>query len=352
MTVIIETYSGTPEELADFVGLVWTSSYAGKMTFPKWTPDYFRWQLRLIGSQRPQNLLAAYEGTALVGVLLGTDYSFRTPMGVLPGSLWSWLSIHPDHRGKGIAKALDDERVRRQRANGSRLIVSYRYVGSKHSQAERPHTNSFQKRFHAKLGFWARVLDPARFARWHYSRVEGFLARLTGPLAPHLRTDPNETKIREFVNQDLDACLTLMQESQPVAAWGVDWDRASLAQHLCGSEVSQTLILLDNERISGLINFHVLPFQARTIEKVGVIDLMTFRDISSSGRIRLIRTVLSRMVEQNVILALKLRCGDTSAWPMLRTGFVPQPAESFLVLQWTGDPVEIPARSKAHLLWR
>ncbi len=349
--VSIQTYAGSAEELADFVGMVWSRSYAGKMVFPRWTADYFRWQFRRDSIGGGDNLLAAYEGSTLVGVASGTEYSFRTPRGVIPGSHWSWLSVHPDHQGKGIAPALDRERIRRQQASGSELMVTYRYLGS-HSLAGRPNSKSPSKVFLKMLGFWARVLAPDRFARWHYSRLEGLLARMVGPLV-RIRSSPaNDSLIGDFLPQELDACLQLVQASQQAAALAIHWTPETLLHHLAGSPISQTLVLKESGKITGLVNFHVLPFQARTVENVGVFDLIAFRDATGFGQSRLINAALSRMMAQNAILALKLRCGDTSLWPMLRTVFVPHLPDHSLVLQWMNDPIEIPARSTMHLLWR
>ena len=349
--VSIEPYTGSAEELADFVGMVWSRSYAGKMVFPRWTADYFRWQFRQASTGVGDNLLAAYEGSTLVGVSSGTDYSFRTPSGVVPGSHWSWLSVHPDHQRKGIAPALDQERIRRQQANGSELMVSYRYLGS-HSLAERPNANSPSKVFLKTLGLWARVLSPDRFARWHYSRLEGVLARMAVPLLRVRSPLANDPLIREFVPEELNACLQLVQASQQAAALAIHWTPETLLHHLTGSPVSQTLVLEESGRVTGLVNFHVLPFEARTVENVGVFDVIAFRDATGIGQSRLIHVALSRMVAQDAILALKLRCGDTPIWPLLRNVFVPHPPDHSLVLQWMNAPVEIPARSKLHLLWR
>ena len=350
--VLIDTYRGSPDELAAFVNRVWEHSYAEKMTFPRWTPEFFQWQFRIGERENPQNLLAACEGETLVGVLLGADYSFRSPAGIHSGSHWSWLSVHPEHRGKGIAKALDEERVRRQRAAGSRLVVSYRYVGSRHSLAERPDRNSPSKKFHRKVGFWARVLNPPRFSRWNSNRLEGWLARLAAPMAHVPRTTSSDSIIREFATEDLDACLRLVAASYSSMMLAIHWDRDLLRHQLCGSPVGQTLILEENGSISGLVNFHILPFQDRSVENVGLFDLIAFGEGSVKSQVRLINAALTRMVTQDVILALKIRCGDAAVWPMIRARFIPQPAESFLVLQWIGDPVEIPSTAPVHVLWR
>ncbi len=196
--VSIDSYRGSAEELAEFVNEVWEHSYAGKMPFPHWTPAYLKWQLRIRANEDSRSLLAAYEGMRLVGVLLGTDYSFRTPGGIFRGSQWSRLSVHPEYRGKGIAKALDRERIHRQEAAGSKLVVSYRYVGSRHSQAERPDKNFPAEKFHRKVGSSARVLDPTRFRKWRSNRVHGLLAQLAAPMARVPRPRGNDPQIREF----------------------------------------------------------------------------------------------------------------------------------------------------------
>ena len=350
--VSIDSYRGSAEELAEFVNEVWEHSYAGKMPFPHWTPAYLKWQLRIGANKDSRSLLAAYEGTRLVGVLLGTDYSFRTPGGIFPGSQWSWLSVHPEYRGKGIAKAFDRERIHRQEAAGSKLVVSYRYVGSRHSQAERPDKNFPAEKFHRKVGSSARVLDPTRFRKWRSNRVHGLLAQLAAPMARVPRPRGDDPQIREFSVGDLEACVRLLNASFSACVLAVHWDTETLRHQLCGSPLSQTLILEDKGTVSGLVNFHALPFQDRSVEQIGLFDLIAFGDISTDSKARLINAALSRMVELGIIVAVKLRCGDTTAWPMIRTRFILQPAQSFLVLQWIGDPVNVKSTARMHLLWR
>lgn len=348
----VETYQGTPEELAEFVGSVWAASYAGKMIFPKWTADYFRWQFRWKDKQAPDYLLAAYDGDRLAGVLLGTDFAFRTKTDVLPGAQWSWLSIHHDYRGRGITKALDNERIRRHQTSHAPLSVSFRFFGSKHSQAEQLREDSPTKRFHGKIGNWARVLDAERFARWSYSRLEGMAARCIVPLAPRVRGIATGEGIREYASRDLDACLALVRQSQSKASLWIDWTRDQLAHQLGGSPVSQTLVLQENGSLEGLINFHILSMQSRTVEKVAIIDLMVFGKVSIARQTQLLRAVLSRLADQQVILIVKPRLGETPLWPLMRLWFAPQPDSSYLVLQSAGEPLPTLPAGPMHILWR
>ena len=348
----IQTYDGSINELVEFVNSVWSHSYAGRMTFLHWTEDFFRWQFRLNDDSDRQNLIAAYVGERLAGVLLGTSYQCRSPAGVHGASQWSWLSIHSDFRGHGIAKALDQERIRRLTTSGSRLIISFRYFGSRHSQAERPRQGVQNQKFNRKVGFWARVIDPARFANWHWNRVEGFLAKLSDPVARIPKAAHADSSVRSFEPADLDACVNLVQKTFSTKMLSIAWDHSTLGHHLGGNAVSQTLVLREDGRITGLVNFHLLKFQARAVETVAVIDLIAFEQATSRGQVRLINAALARMQAQGAILALKVRLGDAPVWPLLRAHFIPQFADSHLVLQPVGDEYVIPRTGPIHVLWR
>lgn len=343
----IANYDGSVETLVDFVNRVWSEAYAGKMTFPHWTSQFFEWQFRLDRDESRDNLIAAYDGPLVVGVLLGTRGMYRTPTGLLPGSQWSWLSIAPDYQSRGIAKALDMERTRRQRELRSRLIVSYRYVGSRHSLAERPRKGAENTKFNRKIGFWARVLDPARFADWHWSPLEGLLAKAASLIS---RIPPANPNVRSLNGSDLDACLDLTREFNVTLPLSMAWNRDSLFHQLYGNPISQSLVIEEGGRISGFVNFHLLPFQAKTTERVGIFDLIVMKAATTKGQIQLLNAAILKMRNQGAILALKLRCGDSPSWPLLRTHFIPQPADSYLVIQ--GDQFSIPRSAPIHLLWR
>ena len=288
----------------------------------------------------------------MTGVLLGTDYPFRSPAGLHGSSHWSWLSIRPEYQGRRIVKALHNERVSRQTAAHSRLISSFRYVGSPHSKAERPRRGLRDEKFNRKLGFWARVIDPERFSKWHWNGIEGFLAKLASPLTQIPASAKADASVRPFTANDIDRCLSLAQDGYASCKLLIAWDHDSLLHQLSGNEISQTLVLEEDGVITGFVNFHVLEFRAKTIERVAILDLIVLRHASSKGRIRLLNAALARMQDQGVILALKVRCGDTLSWPMLRTHFVPQLPDSYLVLQTVGETFSLPKSGPIHLLWR
>lgn len=351
-TFHIESFQGSAEELVTFVNDVWRQTYSGKMTYPCWTTPFFEWQFRLGSTSSRCNLIAAYEGTRLAGVLLGTNYPFRSPAGRHLGSQWSWLTIHPDYRDRGITKLLDQERTKRQLAAKSRLIVGFRYFGSRHSMSEQPQPGKENRKFNRKIGFWARVLDARRFSEWHWNRCEGLLATSTRMFYELSEAGNSSVSMRRFTPNDIDACVELVRQSHKSLALSIDWDHDSLRHQLDGNPVGQTHVFEVAGKVVGFINFHILPFSARKVENVAVIDLIVFGNTTNQTIVSSINQSLNEMRNQGAVLALKVRSGDTPWWPLVRTHFVPQLPDSFLVLQTVGETYDICKSSPVHVLWR
>ena len=272
----ITDFRGTSEELATFVTNTWTEAYAGKMPFPVWDAEFFDWQFRLSTDHPSKRLLAAYKDDQLTAVLLGANFEFRTPAGIHPGAHWSWLSIASGFRGHGLATALDAARVQREKQLGSELIVSYRYIGSKHSLAERPNEKTSTKRFLRKVGFWARVLSPHKLAEWNLNRTEGWLTKIASPLIPVPKTKKTEAAIRGYQDSDLQSCQKLIRDASADKPVAIHWSEAELQHQLAGHPITNTMVLEQGDTIAGMINWHVIPFHGRTIAPVAIIDMICF----------------------------------------------------------------------------
>ncbi len=250
--VEIRTFDGTAEEMHEFVVGVWRDSYAGRMSFPVWTPEYFRWQFDLTDPAVRNNQLAAYDGSRLVGTLFSIPLKFQTPRGEEQGSQGSWLTIHPDLRGQGIVPRLVEERVRRHRDRGAGLIVSYRFSGSRHSLAERPRPNDPRdSRYLRRVGFWARVLDPSRAARWNISRFDRWLTRLGGLLQPAPRVRQATVTIRPYTPADLPGCLELVSRQLRVKELAIHWELQTLGR-LLGGGFGQCLVAVRDDQSPGI----------------------------------------------------------------------------------------------------
>lgn len=350
----LDDYQGTSAKLAEFITSTWRKSYEGKMTFPLWSAEYFEWQLRWKNPHFRRNLIAIYDDARLVATLLGSEYPYRCGQEIVPGSIWSWMTIDPVYRGRGFAKLLNEERIRRMQDRKIDLVVSYRYFGSKSSLAERPHRNSGDNtaKFHNKVGFWVRVLNPQGVCDWSLSSAAAWGARLTSPWAPLPKLGKEEKYIRKATPADIPQCLELIHEKTNSLPFAIHWDQESLSNQLLGSSLSTTLVYEREEKIEGFINFHLLTSFSKCEGQMGLLDVMSTQRLSSHKSLYLMYAVMQEMLNQGAILTLKLRSGDEDLLLMLRSYFAPRAPESHLVLQWIGQEREVPKNAKMHLLWR
>lgn len=354
--VEIRSYDGSAEELRDFVVGVWRDSYGGRMAFPLWTADYFRWQLGVESpatAASPQ-LIAAYDAGRLVGTILGFDARFRTPLGERTGSQGSWLSVAREYRRQGVATQLRQELRRRHAERGLAFQIGYGYFGSPHSlgpsfwQSQRELGTTFFER----VGFWARVLDATRAARFNVSRAEGLLTTTFGRLVLPPTESPGDLTIREYLTADLPACERLAADATADCDLALVWNQETLGRQLSGHGVGRTLVAEQGGQVVGFVNWHCLPFLGRTEEIVAVVDLIVMPRMSRIRQHRLLSAALKRMQSEGAVLALKLRIGDYERTPLLTTGWVPRWPDSYVLATWGAEPESLPEMTRMHLLWR
>lgn len=351
----LDTYSGDLETLAGFVTSVWQKSYGGKMVFPHWDADFFRWQLRWHDATQQLFRIAAYDGSRLIATLLGVSYDYRLGQKTYPGVLWSWLTIDPGSRGQGLARLLDQERRRRMQLAQKSLIVSFRYLGSKHSLAEHPTAalKSGRSKFQRKFGTWVRVLNPAKVSGWSLSSMDAWLARITAPLAGVPEVPARyRSQIRLMREADLPGCLALLQKQTSGDAFSQIWTLDTLKAHLLQPGPVTTVVFEEQGEVRGLICFYILPHEARTVEPVAFFDIVALEHLSGSARNAMIRGAMREMIARGAILAVKPRFGNVPGSLMLGQYYMPRPPESWLVLDPLNEPHFEPFPGRYQLIWR
>ncbi|MFV0445899.1 MAG: GNAT family N-acetyltransferase [Planctomycetaceae bacterium] len=355
--VEIRTYDGSAEDLQTFVVRVWRETYGGKkMAFPLWTPDYFRWQLPMESndSKAREQLIVAYDGTKLVGAILGFPCRFRTPQGEVAGSQGSWLSVDRDFRRQGVATLMRQELRQRHAALGLDFQIGYGYFGSPDSMG--PAFWASQRELGTvpagQIGFWARVLHAGRAAAWNVVGWESWLTRGFGWMALPPWESAGSLTLRDFRPDDLPVCLELVQRETANCDLAIAWEPQQLSRQLAGGGVGQTLVAESNGQVRGFVNWHCLPFLGRTEEIVAVVDLVVLSGLGAIEQHRLLNSALYRMKTSGAALALKLRIGDYVARPLVTCGFVPRWPDSTVLATWGGEPRPWPALRRMHLLWR
>jgi len=380
----IRDYSGSIEDWQHFVVKVWGESYAGKMLFPLWTPDYFRWQTAMAVPPADQtqpylapagspfgicapHCAAAYDGERMVGTILGIPMRFRGPSGEFYGSQGSWLSVDAEYRRHKVATKMRDAVRQRHAQLGMFGQFGFVYFASRSSQGPRFWgSKKISTDFLQKAGFWARVLNPAKASAWSISRWDAFTMSLAR-LQPRPRFKSKNFEVREFQPGDLPHCVEIVNRFAQNTELSIDWQPASLSVLLSGKPptaskpgepsdskpgAGRSLIAVRGGEVLGVLAYHLLPFQGRTVETIAVIDLIAFGDLKGFDRTRFLSAGLERMAAENAVLALKASFGDYTCVPLWGAGFVPQPAHSHLILTGATEGISLPRVRRSHLIWR
>lgn len=345
------TFEGTSEELSGFVLKVWRASYQGIMPIPLWSGGYFDWQLGLPDEPR-DHLVAAYDGTNLVGTILGFPMSFHTPRGLQRGTQGSWLSVAEDYRRQGVGSLLRQEMLRVHREHQLAFQIGYGFIGSKWSLG--PKFWGSRKREGSAMvrpsRMWARVLRPRLVADFSLNRWEGMAARYLAPFNPIAKPANSGLEHRGYQPSDQARVAQLLESSQYDLA--IEWTAETLNRQLQRSPIPRTIVASRNEDLQGVISYHILPFQGRTEINVAIVDLLVTGNMSAYAARQLVWSGLCQMQNEGAAIVLFRVTENTALRVLLETGFVPRSIDSSLVISWADQPQEWGKLRKMRLLWR
>ena len=349
----VRTYEGNADELSRFVGSVWRATYAGKMPLPIWDAAYFDWQLLWRPASNRPACIAAYDGDRLVGTLLGEEFRFRWFDREHLGTQGSWLSVDPEYRRAGVAGLMLKELKRRHIERGADFQIGYGYEGSRLSLGPKfwgkyPKDTIVPK----KLGFWARVLNYKAVADWELNRLEGIGARTLGWWQRGAARWSPDPQVRPYTPPDLPACLELTHGLLDKVQAGINWERDRLAHQLDYKGYPVTLVHQTDGHVDGFVNYHVLDYLGRTTIRVAMIDLLAVNELPAPAARGLMKTALRKMHDDNVALCLMLRTPCFPAGVLLRTGFIPRPADQAILLTKMRPEFDVGAASRFHVIWR
>lgn len=349
----IRTYDGDPEEFRRFSLGVWRQTYEGRMPLPLWESDYFEWQWIPESAADRHYLVAAYDGSRLVGSLLGEAFRFRLREREFDATMGGWMTVDPEYRKQGIGSRLFDEQRRRHLGRGAVFHLGYGYVGSSAAMGPR-----FWRRFDkntvilGKVGFWARVFDHRAAAAWDLNRVDRVGTRLLGLVQNGRPRPTHDAGIRPYCSDDLDDCLALAHGLLEKVDLGYVWGRDRLARQLEYRGIPRTIVMERDGRVAGFVNYYAVDFLAEGTLRVGVIDLAGFGSLSASDGRDLLRAAMNRMVDEGIQLALILRLPCYRGSSFLRTGFVAMPRDFELVCVRMIPDFSLGGAKRVHVHWR
>lgn len=350
----IRTFEGDAAEMSAFVTATWRKSYEGRMPVPLWSPQFMGRDLLPQGDDDPRDyLVAAYDGTRLVGFHPARPFPIRLHGQQLRGTMGSWLTVDPDYRRQGIAARMQEEFMRRHRQRGAVANFGYLYVRT---------ATSMGKAFWMKqpegtvpirrLGVWERAFDHRAVSRWELWRTEAWGTRALSLSQGPPKPPRDATGIRPYRKEDLPACLELVRGRGESADLAYLWDRDSLGRLLEYEDLARTVVIEHEGRVAGLVNYCRLEVLGKCREEFAVIDVLAFGTLPPRLRSRLLRAAMYQMAGEGLKGAMMIR-GSWYGWrQLLLAGFFPLFAEYCYVGTKVQENVPLERIRRLHVLWR
>lgn len=348
----IRPFEGDAEELAAFTRRVWRQSYEGQMLTPLWSKEFMERDLLADGRNR-DFLIAAYDGTRLVGSHPAKPITVRLHGQEVPATWASFLSVDPEYRRRGVALKLQAEYVRKHREHEIPINFGYLYIRSARSMGpEFWRRQPGGVRIVAKLGMWVRALDHAAVARFELYRTEAWGTRVLS-LVQHAPREPADTAgIRPYHSKDLDDCCELLNRAGENADLAYLWEPETTARQLQYPGLSETVVLEQEGRVAGLVNYTLLDVLGRCPMRVARLDTLAFGSLARKDRRRLLAAALHQMAADGAKGAMMLR-GSWYGWrELIGAGFVPVPPEFYYVGLTLQDGLSLDGVRRLSVLWR
>ncbi len=344
------TFEGDAAEASAFIVPCWRAAYPHH-PIALWDERYFEWQL-LAGRPAARDLLvAAYDGTRLVGAHFAEAFPFELRGEPIVASQGSWFSVDPEYRRRGIGRLLVEEQRRRHRERGLAFLSGFGVRGTLGP--------AFWKAFGdtrplGPIGFWYRVLDDRGLRESMAKPSDRILVRLIAGVTRPIGLPESEAPgVRDYASNDLPRCEELANALASGCDLAFRWTRERLATQLDHEGLPRTLVLERGGRVEGLVNWYPLGTEGRRRLRIAVLDLVAFGEASASERRGLLGSALRRMREDGLALAMTLRRpGRQPTRALWATGFVPIYAE-YDALATTADPaLRLEGLRRVHLHWR
>lgn len=355
----LRTFDGTAGELAEFCSSVWRRRYANSdMLMSVWTEEFLEWDLFRDEPEHREFLVAAYDGTKLVGVLPCRPVHSQLQGETVFGSVGSYFSVDPDYETEGVAMKLNLEQIRRHRQFDAKFLMGFIYLGASSAQGKQfwlrqPRTMKVV----TELGPSIRVLDHQTVCRFERSTLNKLGLRVLGTFQSVPKSDRTDS-VRAYQESDLPDCLSLAHELTEQAEFGLKWDESTLRRQLSHRDFPQTLVAVEGGQVAGFINYHqveLLRSDQRGQDSIStaIIDLVNVNHLSDQVARQLFNTALQHMKESGCHLARLLRLSGNPKQTLLRTGFLKQPADHYLTVQEMAPSFRFPdGIEKLHVTFR
>jgi GNAT superfamily N-acetyltransferase len=348
----IRTFDGEPAELSSFCTGTWRDRYLGKMPMADWAPPFVEWELFSWGPSSREFLVAAYDGTRLVGALPARRARYQLRGQRIDGTQGSFFGVDPDYESQGVSLKLLLEQRRRQREQGLSLFMGYLITGAHESMGTKFWLKLQSTHLISRAGLWARLIDHRAVADFLFSRRDGWGARILGLFQGPPKPPRHATGIRPYGAADLPDALRIVEKTSARAEFGLVWDESSLARQLCFQGFPRTLIAEQDGKAAGLVNWFYLDLLGRRQVRAAVIDLICLDELPRKRGVDLLKAALCTMADDGCQMALSLRTPIEPRRQLLAAGFMPQLPEYTYMAQRTTPDAPVFETRRLHVVWR
>jgi hypothetical protein len=348
----IRTFDGTPDELAAFCTGFWRDRYGGKMAMPLWGGPLLDWMFFSDDPAVPNLLVAAYDGTRLVGTLPELAVQYHLHGQPIPGSFGSFFTIDPAYENQGVSLKMVLEQRRRHRELKAQLSGGYLIRGEAVSMGQQFWMRLRDMYVVMSAGLWVRLIDHRVMSDFLFHPFEKYGSRFLGLLQPRPTKASAAAGIRPYRESDLPDCLRLANETSRMADFGIVWDERSLGRQLNYKGFPRTIVAEHNGRVAGFVNYFLQEYLGQREMLAGVIDLLSVHALPFSMQKGLLRVALSQMVSEGCHSSLFLRVGGQPAYLLSRMGFLPEAAHYDYALQSMAPDAPRVKTRRIHALWR
>jgi GNAT superfamily N-acetyltransferase len=331
----IEDFRGDLEGLEKMAHSAWRDEY-GIESFPNlYRPEFLRFVFDRIEDKN--HLIAAYRGDEIVSFLANLPRHYSIDGKIFKGVYTCLLVTRKELLRQGIASALIHEALLLNEKAHYDLSIYALEKGHRSTQlVKKLEETGNPVQWLKRNGVIARVLDLKRAASSEGLKTwEKAAIRIIGASrAPKKRVS---VPLREYRTEDLDRCLTLLNQYADKIRVALVWDREDLRLELAHPDVSQTVLYEKDGKVEGLINFIYHDHLGKTKERWAWINHVAYPALSSRERREFVEAFLCYIQETGCLGAVEWSRKYYPMVPLYRNRFFPY-FRYVNIVAWTFNP--------------
>jgi len=333
--ISIEPFRGDLEGLEKMAHSSWRDEY-GVESFPNfYRPAFLKYLFDRIQDKR--YLIAAYRGDEIVSFLANLPQRFHF-QGKIYSAVYSCLMVtRKELLRRGLGKAIIDEALKLNqnlKHDFSLLTLEkgHRSTMMIKKLEETGHPVEWVKRNYVV----ARILDLPRVTKSEgLKRWERAAVKIIGA---HRKPKANPSvSLREYRSEDLDMCLSLLNQYKDRIKLALVWERDELACELDYPGISQTLVYEKSGKVEGLINFIYHNHLGKTKERWAWINHVAYPGLSARERFGFVQAFLQYIKDADFVGAIEWIRKYYPMGAFLRARFFPY-FRSVNLVSWTFNP--------------